>query len=199
MKNLSMAINGVLIIAVAALFYLHFSSAKQNANNVVPVSEDINTELGIAYVHIDSILLNYNLSIELNDAITQKQSNMKSRLEKEMQEFEKEYQVFMDKAQRGIYLTQQRQEEAQQQLAMRQQELQKLEMDYSQQLQIEQQKMNAQLFDSITNYIKAYNTPEQFQIILGHSLGGNMLYGSEQLDVTKDIVTGLNANYAIKE
>ncbi len=198
MKNLSLVINAVLAIAVAVLFYLQFSSCGAKNDNMT-VSEGVNTDLGIAFVNIDSVILNYGLAIELNDAITSKQANMKNRLGKEMAEFEKEYQVFVDKAQRGIYLTQQRQQEAQQQLSMRQQELQQLEMEYSQQLNTEQQKMNVQLFDSINSYINRFNTPEKFEVILGRSLGGNILYGSEQLDITNDILTGLNNNYETKE
>ena len=152
-------------------------------------------DLNITYVNIDSVLLQYNLAIELNESLTKKQANMKSKLEKDARDFEKEAQIFQDKVQRGIFLTQQRAEEAQQQLVMRQQEIQQLEYDYTNQLGMEQQKMNAQLFDSVSNFIKEYNTPEKFQIILGHSLGGSILYGSEQLDITKDIVEGLNSRY----
>src|SRR3989339_692904 len=157
------------------------------------------TTLKIAYVNIDSILFQYGLSIELNDAITKKQSGMKSRLEKEASDFQKEAQVFQDKVQRGIFLTQQRAEEAQQKLMQRQQELQQLEYEYSNQLAAEQQKMNVQLFDSISNFINDFNKPEKYQVILGHSLGGNMLYGSEQLNITQEVIMGLNERYTNKK
>jgi outer membrane protein len=124
---------------------------------------------------------------------------MKAKLEKEGADFQKDVQIFQDKVQKGIFLTQQRAEEAQQQLGARQQELQQMEYEYTSQLQMEQQKMNAQLFDSITNYIKDFNTPEKYQVILGHSLGGNMLYGSEQLSITQDVIEGLNKRYAKKD
>ena len=82
---------------------------------------------------------------------------------------------------------------------MRQQELQKLEYDYSNQLAAEQQNMNAQLFDSISSFITEFNTPEKYKVILGHSIGGSMLYGSEQLDITGSIVDGLNSRYGNDE
>jgi outer membrane protein len=199
MKNLSLILNVVLFIGLGLLYFLHFNTTRQ------PVSQEANTEaaipgeLKVAYVNIDSILMGYNLATELNDALTTKQSGMKSRLEKEARDFEKDAQVFQDKVQRGIFLTQQRAEEAQQQLLMRQQELQQLEYDYTNQLAAEQQKMNVRLFDSISNYIKAYNSPEKYQVILGHSLGGNMLYGSEQLNITNEVLNGLNSRYTEKK
>jgi len=197
MKNISLAINGVLFAGLAVLYFLHFSAspAKTNASTSANEAMAGSTTLKIAYVNIDSILFQYGLSIELNDAITKKQSGMKSRLEKEASDFQKEAQVFQDKVQRGIFLTQQRAEEAQQKLVSQQQELQQLQADYSDQLAQDQQKMNQQLFDSITNYINQYNTPEKYQFILGHSLGGNMLYGSKYLDITKEVLAGLNERY----
>jgi outer membrane protein len=59
--------------------------------------------------------------------------------------------------------------------------------------------MNAQLFDSVSNYIKEYNTPEKYQLVLGHSLTSNILYGSLQLEITNEILNGLNQRYPAKK
>ncbi|PKP10447.1 MAG: hypothetical protein CVU09_07305 [Bacteroidetes bacterium HGW-Bacteroidetes-4] len=200
MKNLSLILNVVLFIGLGLLYFLHFNNTDKPAASQQATTDGASLgELKVAYVNIDSILMGYNLATELNNALTTKQSGMKSRLEKEARDFEKDAQVFQDKVQRGIFLTQQRAEEAQQQLLMRQQELQQLEYDYTNQLAAEQQKMNVRLFDSISNYIKAYNSPEKYQVILGHSLGGNMLYGSEQLNITNEVLKGLNSRYSEKK
>lgn len=200
MKNTSIALNAILIVGLGVLYVLHFTgnntSSEAIANTETP---SISGNLKVAYVNIDSILLNYTLAKELNEALTQKQASMKAKLEKDAKEFEKEAEIFQDKVQRGIYLTQQRAEEAQQQLMMRQQEIQKLEYDYTNQLGREQQKMNAQLFDSVSNYINSYNTPEKYQVILAHSITSNILYGSEQLDITNEVLNGLNERYENKE
>lgn len=201
MKNLSLGLNVVLFVGLGVLYFLHFNTNSSTTNNTVS-DEIVASQLGdisIAYVNIDSVLLQYDLSIELNESITKKQANMKSKLEKEAQAFEKDAQIFQDKLQRGIFLTQERAQEAQQQLVARQQELQKLEYDYTNQLAAEQQQMNAQLFDSISSYITEYNTPEKYKVIFGHSIGGSLLYGSVQLDITDKIVGGLNNRYGIEE
>ncbi len=195
MKNISLIINAALGVAIIILFVLVLGLKKQSNTTQDSVNSELNTNLGIAFVDLDSILLNYKLSVELNEAITAKHNQMKSRLDKEASEFEKDAQVFQDKVQRGIYLTQARAEEDQQKLMVRQQELQKLEYDYSNQLAAEQQRMNARLFDSISMFVKTYNTPEKFQVIMGHATGGAMLYGSKQVDITADILKGLNSRY----
>ena len=48
--------------------------------------------------------------------------------------------------------------------------------------------------DAINNYIKEYNSTKGYDFILTR-IGGNMLYANEALDITKDIVDGLNALY----
>lgn len=200
MKNTSIALNAILFVALGVLYVLHFTGNDTPTElSKETTAASINGELKVAYVNIDSILLNYTLAKELNEALTNKQANMKAKLEKDAKEFEKEAEIFQDKVQRGIYLTQQRAEEAQQQLMMRQQEIQQLEYDYTNQLGREQQKMNAQLFDSVSSYINSFNSPEKYQVILAHSITSNILYGSEQLDITGEILTGLNERYALKD
>ena len=49
-----------------------------------------------------------------------------------------------------------------------------------------------QLMDSIRNYVKIYNEDKHYDAILLKSAG---LYFDESLDVTKEILEGLNARY----
>lgn len=196
MKNTSLILNVVLFIGLGLLYFFHFSSVQGKNDNELSIdSVNASGSIKIAYVNVDSILINYGLAQEMNSSLESKQANLKAKLDKEVADFQKEAQVFQDKVQKGIYLTQQRAEEAQQKLMMRQQELQQLESDYSNQLAYEQQKMNTQLFDSISNYIKVINTPEKYQIILAHSVASNILYGSEELDITTQVLKGLNERY----
>lgn len=196
MKNTSLILNAVLFIGLGLLYFFHFSSSKSDASGTDAVAlASANGNAKIAYVNVDSIMVNYGLAQELNESLINKQNNMKSRLEKEMADFEKEAQVFQDKVQKGIYLTQQRAEEAQQKLVMRQQELQNLEMEYSKILTYEQQVMQSRLLDSISTTIEVVNTPEKFQVIFAHSVASSILYGSEQLDITNSVLEELNGRY----
>lgn len=197
MKKTSIILNVIVLVGLILLYVLHFSGKNSTAKvvNSQKDSTSISSEIKIAYVDIDSVLMEYELAKELNTSLQGKQEKMKSRLEKEATEFEKEAQVFQDKVQKRIYLTQQRAEEAQQKLLMKQKELQQLELEYTNQLAYEQQTMNVQLFDSISNYIKKMNTPERFQIILAKSVATNILYGSTSLNITAEVLDGLNKTY----
>jgi outer membrane protein len=47
-------------------------------------------------------------------------------------------------------------------------------------------------------YIQEYNSDKKYDFILT-KMGGNMLYTNEALDITKEVVEGLNAKYSTKK
>ena len=184
-------------IAVVAMGFLSTSCANQAQNGAAVAAND-STAVGacdIAFIDVDSILVNYKLSIELNDAIMKKSANMQSKLERDAKSLQKDIETFQDKVQKGIFLTTQRAEEEQQRLVVRQQEFQRLQDEYSNQLAVEQQNMNNQLFEKISAYVTKYNTPERYKFVLTRTIGGSMWYANEQYNITNDIIEGLNAEY----
>ena len=184
-------------IAVVAMGFLSTSCANQAQNGAAVAAND-STAVGacdIAFIDVDSILVNYKLSIELNDAIMKKYANMQSKLERDAKSLQKDIETFQDKVQKGIFLTTQRAEEEQQRLVVRQQEFQRLQDEYSNQLAVEQQNMNNQLFEKISAYVTKYNTPERYKFVLTRTIGGSMWYANEQYNITNDIIEGLNAEY----
>jgi outer membrane protein len=50
----------------------------------------------------------------------------------------------------------------------------------------------------IMEYIQEYNSDKKYDFILT-KMGGNMLYTNEALDITKEVVEGLNAKYSTKK
>lgn len=183
-------------IAVVAMGFLSTSCANQSQNRVAVANDS--TAVGacdIAFIDVDSIIVNYKLSIELNDAIMKKHANMQTKLERDRKALDKDIETFQDKVQKGIFVTTQRAEEEQQRLVMRQQEFERLYNEYSSQLAVEQQNMNNQLFEKISAYITKYNTPERYKFILTRTIGGSMWYANESFNITNDIIKGLNEEY----
>ena len=56
---------------------------------------------------------------------------------------------------------------------------------------------SSEVTQSIISYIQEYNSNAKYDFILT-KMGGNMLYSNEGLDITKDVVKGLNAKYSAK-
>ena len=76
MKNINYIINGVLAVCIVILFILHFTGKKESS--VAPAfvaGADSAKMLPVAYVDIDSLLLNYNFSKDLNERIVTTQES----------------------------------------------------------------------------------------------------------------------------
>lgn len=74
MKNINYVINGVLAVAVVILFIMQFSDKKESTVTKTFASgegDSINL-LPIAYVNVDSLLLNYNYFKDLNEQLLKK-------------------------------------------------------------------------------------------------------------------------------
>ena len=77
MKNLSLILNGVLFIAVIILFFLVLGKGTGKVAGVGVKSGDSTkmVTLPIAYVNIDSLLLNYTFAKNANEALIKKQED----------------------------------------------------------------------------------------------------------------------------
>ena len=193
MKNISIILNAVLVVAVAVLFYLHFSGSKAETKTVK--SERVETaESGeIAYVNIDSLTKNYKFFEDLRELLMQKQQNSELSLNRKAAAYEKEAMDFQEKIQKHL-ITQRQAEEMQQKLMAKQQNILKLRETLGMQLAQDEQAMNKQLHDSITSFLIDFNS-DRFKMILSVSIGQNLLYGDEALNITEEVIEGLNNRY----
>jgi len=84
----------------------------------------------------------------------------------------------------------------QQQLALEQQKLQQDQQNYQSDMMDKSQKLTLQILDSIKNYLKIYNEDYHFDLILtSDTLGSNILLSDKSMDITPDIIKGLNKRY----
>lgn len=202
MKNLSLILNAVLIIAVLLLYFLFFSLKNQNRQNPVQgpkavlFDQEAASKISMVYVNTDTLLTQYLFAKDLNEKLVAKQKSSKANLEYKAASFEKEAAAFQEKVQRNAFVSQQSAETQQQELMQKQQNLQQLEYDLTQQLAKDQQDLNRQLYDSVVNFLKIYNRNYNYQFILGHTPGGGLLYANEKLDITDTVIRALNARYA---
>ncbi|RUT73224.1 OmpH family outer membrane protein [Ancylomarina longa] len=190
MKNLSIALNAVLIVAVGILYIFHFSGKEESKMVTATAGEG-----AVVYINTDSLLSNYNFSLELNEKFLKKQEDSKTDFNFKAQKLQKEANDFQRKLQNNGFLTRARAEEAQQKLIAKQQNLQQLNRQLTDQLMGEQNANNKRLFDSVTNYLKIFNAGHKYSLILSTTKGGNVLLSQDGLDITKEIIDGLNGRY----
>jgi outer membrane protein len=75
-----------------------------------------------------------------------------------------------------------------------QNDLQELQARLENELATETAKFNEALRDSLQNFLKDYNADKHFDLILSKA-GDNILLGSSKLDITQDVINGLNKRY----
>ena len=149
----------------------------------------------IVYINTDTLLNNYQLAVELNEAFLKKQEDRRTELNIKAKAIDQEGTEFQRKLQNNGFISEARAIEARDQLLVKQENFRRLQQEMMDKASREQSELNKQLFDEITNFLKEYNKEKGFSIVLSTQLGGNVLYAEDGFDITKEIVDRLNANY----
>ncbi len=207
MKNISLTLNAILIIAVAILYYLQFSGKettndKITLNNDSPEIEKVTDELKdtnsvVGYLDVDSLQKNYKLYEELINKLKAREKKYDKELKTKSAAFEKKVMEFQKKA---PTMTQFEGQTRQKELADEEQRLYKLKDDFTQKFQNEEAKLNEEFQKKVKDYIKKHNEESKYDIIIGASqLGNIVLEYNDKIDITKEVVDGLNEQYDLEK
>ena len=195
MKNLSIVLNVVLFVAVIVLYVLYFSGHKSPETAMTSKVAGTADATKIVYINTDTLLNNYQLAVELNEAFLKKQEDRRTELNIKAKAIDQEGTEFQRKLQNNGFISEARAIEARDQLLVKQENFRRLQQEMMDKASREQSELNKQLFDEITNFLKESNKEKGFSIVLSTQLGGNVLYAEDGFDITKEIVDRLNANY----
>ena len=187
MKNVSLALNAVLLIAVAVLYYLQFSGSKSTSTSTGPT-----TPSNIAYINTDSVLKYYEFTKvnneKLQDRAKRLQDDLKNRataLQGEINDYQRN---------RGS-LTIGQAQAVEEGLARKEQNFRMAQETAGQEIQMEQAKLSQDLYDKITAYLKKYSQENGLQVVLKFDGTSDLWYGADGLDISTQVIEGLNAEY----
>ena len=195
MNKIQICINVILGAAIIALFILFFVGRKPAAPAQAPVAQVAEGNLPIAYLNTDSLLVNYLFAQEASDKLMTKQEDARLKLNTKARTLQQEMADFQRKLENNAFLSRERAESEQQRLVRKQQELENLEQKLTQDIMLENQKLNMQLGDTLTSFLKEYNADGRFHIILANSSKDNILMAADGYDITSEVVDALNARY----
>lgn len=195
MKRINYLINGFAALALIVLFSQ--CTAKTDANTAVAdeTKGATSSELKIAFVEVDTLLSKYNFCIDLNEAMVKKEENVRMTLNQKANELGKQKQEFQKKYENNAFISPDRAQQEYNRLAKMEQDLQALQGKLSNELAAENQKNSLQLRDSINKFLKEYNATKGYSLIISNTGFDNLLYADSSLNITKEIVAGLNARY----
>ena len=125
--------------------------------------------------------------------LTKKGENIRATLNQKAKTLDSDAQEFQRKLQNNAY-TQERAEQENARLVKMQQDLQALQERLSNEFDAETAKYNNAMRDSITSFLKNYNKEKGYNLVLSKA-GDNMLLADPALDITNDVIAGLNKRY----
>jgi len=190
-KNLSLILNVVLLAAVLVLYFLHFSSqnqrdesAKAKVVSALPVN--------IAFIHSDTLLKNYEFSKVAADELENKKDELQAEYENRDRGLQTEIANFQRNAQ-NMTIAQARAVE--EDLTKKQQNLMRYQETLTQTLMQEEAKISNKLYDKVADYLRDYGMANNFQLVLTYQRGSGVLYANDSLNITQEIISGLNDAY----
>lgn len=196
MKNAVYIVNGVLVVAVAVLFYLHFSGkknstvlgTKRSANNSVS-----STGFKIGYFEWDSVQNNFKQFQEIQNEIIQKDESN----ERQKMQWRSQYQNKLN----GYQQKYQQQAPSQVESEAAAKDLKNLEIDLTNRMQSLDNELNDfrmrkqnEVKTKIEDFLKEYNKEKGYSFVFAYE-PALIFYKDTMYNITNDLVKGLNEKY----
>lgn len=194
MKSIKTIICTLCATFVTLTFTQCIQAPQQQAPAAAPVAYN-GEAVRIAYVDIDTLLMNYTLWMELNEEMIRKEESVRATLNEKAKTLQTEYEEFERKLNNNAFATRERAEAEQNRILKKREELEQTTERLTSELAIENNKNSVLFRDSINAYIQDYNKTRQYNVILSR-IGDNILYIDNAMNITQEIIDGLNARHA---
>ncbi len=197
MKKTLLTVSKLTAGLVVAAFVV--SCNKEQPKTSAPASTaavaDKKTE-AIVFVNSDSLLTNYEYFKDVKNKMEAKSKKAQTDLTAKGNAFQREVAEYQQQAQT---LSADQRAATEQRLARKQQELAAFNQNASNALANESAAENEKLYEKVAEYLKGYAKQKGYKMVLTYSKGNpNILFADESLDVTKEVVSGLNEEYKKK-
>ena len=188
----------LLIAGIAAVAL--FTSCMQNQSGAAaasPVQDSTAVAGSIVFFNMDEVMNGYDMANDLTSVFETKTSGIQAEIERRGKKLEKDTADFQNKVDKGLLTTSVAQAQYQK-LQEQQQSYQQYVVRKQQEMQEEQQVLMNQIANAIAEYIEAYNAEKGYSMILttsGNILSTPVVTADPRLDITEDLLAGLNAEY----
>ena len=146
------------------------------------------------YIQLDRILQEYDMANDLRAVVETKVQNIQAEVDRRGKKLEKEVNEFQEKLNKGL-MTRSVAEVQSQKLQQQEAEFNNFANQKNNEILEEQTVMMNQLADAIKTYLDKYNEEKQYAMILTNQGGAPVITGSASLDITEEVLAGLNEEY----
>ena len=190
MKKIALSAAALSLLAVAS-----FSSCSGSADNQKKTAANAQSVEGVTnirFYNLDSVSKNYKLVEKLNAEAEDAMKQYQAEERRQSNELQRIASQIEDKARNNGYLSEQSYNQDMQNLQSKQNQAQTYLAGLQQKLAEKAAQQQQMLLDSINNFLSHYNSDKGFDAIFVVTPGG---YINPDLDITDDIVDGLNSRY----
>lgn len=150
------------------------------------------SKLSFAYVNSDSLATHYKYFEEVSQKLEEKRAKYEKEFANRATGLQKQIEDYQRTAQ-NMTIAQARAVE--EDLTKKQQNLQQYQQSLTQELLKEEAKLNKELYDVVAKFLKKYGEEHDLDMIFKHSTGGEIWYGDSTMDITDEVIKGLNTAY----
>ena len=186
----SLAITGMMLAGAASC-----DSNKQEAKPATAKAKSektMQTLPNYRYVDLDTILSRYNLAKDYNEEILRMQNNAESQMRQHQNKIQNFATTVQNKMQNNGYLSEASYNADMAVYNQKQQQAQNYLGSLQMKAQEEAARQQQVFLDSINSFLATYNKAHHYDAIIVYSPGD---YFNPALDITQEIVDGLNAAY----
>ena len=195
MKNTSLILSIISLVAVVAFGIVSLTKGGKTADQAEGQAvEALACEGAIVYIDLDRILMEYDMANDLRSVVETKVQNIQAEVNRRGTKLEKDVKAFQEKMEKGL-MTRSVAEVQSQKLQQQEQEFNVYAAQKQQEIQEEQVVMMNQLGDAIKTFLDKYNEEKQYAMILTNQGGAPVITGDAALNVTDDVLAGLNEEY----
>lgn len=197
-----------MLVAVGVLYYFHFSTCtpssamqpkvagtkKDSLTGPVVKPGDLKAS-DIVFVNLDTINAKYGMIVDNSKMLQRKQNAMESEYQQLNEKFQRDYEESGKAAQSGM-LSGAALEEVKTKLQREQNDVQ-MKQDQLRSIEMEAQKKLSEVQKKLYDFLARYNASGHYRFILpfSGSMVSPVLYGKPELDITADVLKGLNDEY----
>ena len=195
MKNTSLILSVISLVAVVVFGVISLTG--KNSANVETAGGEATEAVAkgaIVYIDLDRILMDYDMANDLRSVVETKVQNIQAEVTRRGKKLENDVKSFQEKLDKGL-MTRSVAEAQSQKLQQQELEFNNYAAQKQQEVQEEQVVMMNQLGDAIQTFLNKYNEEKQYAMIITNSGGAPVITADPALDITEDVIAGLNDEY----
>lgn len=206
LNKINLATNVVLLALVAFLFFRGESTVSDEeqlkSEEEIAASDTLaddsldfppmGSNARIVYVNAERLNEEYEFISEKYEELEKEQMRIENQIDRKMRAAEERYRELESQA---PTMTPSQLEQAQIELQGLQQDIAQFQEKAASDFRQKETQAQEDFFNNISSFLKEFNTDGRYDYILTYQVGGQVLLSNETLDITQEVVDGLNQQY----